>query len=134
MREQARLESGESFGEGPPDKVVGSDDVSDEEAQQYVSDVQRALRVLEAEPRDMTLSEVKLTISIESPRERQLRKMGIENESGASRDEMAVALEEVARGATPNDRIALKALAEEMNEWTSVWTQEADNAEPSSRA
>lgn len=40
-----------------------------------------------------------------------------QDESGASRDEMAAALMEVAGGRNVNDRITLKALWKEMTQW-----------------
>jgi hypothetical protein len=41
----------------------------------------------------------------------------VQDERGVSRDEMAVALMDVAEGRVPLDRIALKCLLEEMQEW-----------------
>ncbi|CAD7702355.1 unnamed protein product [Ostreobium quekettii] len=131
MKKQAELESGEAFNRVvPPDTVVGAELVGDELAQKFVSDINKALNVLKT-TRDMSLNEVKLTITIEGPRERELRRLGLEKESGASRDEMAGVLDEVSRGKVPNDRIALKALAEEINDWTSTLAQVTGSAEPS---
>ena len=67
--------------------------------------------------RDMTIAEVRLTISVEDPRARELRLMGMEDKSGVSRDEMAAALNEVAEGRVPTDRIALRELHREMISW-----------------
>ena len=67
--------------------------------------------------RDMTIAEVRLTISVEDPRARELRLMGMEDKSGVSRDEMAAALNEVAEGRVPTDRIALRELHREMINW-----------------
>lgn len=41
--------------------------------------------------RDMTVNEVKLILQIEDPRAKEQRQMGIEDKSGISRDEIALA-------------------------------------------
>lgn len=41
----------------------------------------------------------------------------LQDESGVSRDELAAALQEVAEGRIPKDRLALRELAREMIEW-----------------
>jgi hypothetical protein len=43
--------------------------------------------------------------------------VALQDESGVSRDEMAAALQEVAEGRIPKDRLALRELAREMIEW-----------------
>lgn len=65
----------------------------------------------------MELREVKLVVAIDDPRNDDARKMGIEDSSGVSRDEMAAALEQVAAGQLPNDRIALRVLHAELINW-----------------
>ena len=62
-------------------------------------------------------NEAKLVVMIESPEARERRKLGIEDERGVSRDEMAAALDDVAGGRIPKDRVALKCLYEEMLAW-----------------
>lgn len=122
MRQQAELESGAAFNRvRQPDVVLGSDKVSDEQANQYCQDIVEALRKLEVN-REMSYNEVKLTIAIDDPRTRAIRRQGIETESGISRDEMAAALTEVRNGKVPNDRIALKVLWEEMINWPALDT------------
>lgn len=52
---------------------------------------------------------MRLTLAIEDPRDRERRQlMGIENESGASRDEVAEAVVECASGEIPKDKIVLQ--------------------------
>jgi hypothetical protein len=65
----------------------------------------------------MSPAEAKLVVAIESPEAREARKLGVEDERGVSRDEMAAALDEVAAGRIPKDRLALKCLVEEMRTW-----------------
>ena len=48
-----------------------------QQARQYTFDILEALKLLEKNL-DMTLSEVKLTIAIDSPSSKEMRKMGIE--------------------------------------------------------
>lgn len=97
-------------------EVLGQDEVDDEQAKAYCRDVVRVLRMLK-EKRDMELREAKLIVAIDDPRNDDARKMGIEDSSGVSRDEMAAALEQVAAGQLPNDRIALRVLHAEMINW-----------------
>lgn len=87
-----------------------------QQAKEYCREVVRVLRTLK-ERRDMGLNEVRLTVAIEDPRARERRLMGMENDSGVSRDEMAAALTEVAEGKVPSDRIALRELYREMIQW-----------------
>ena len=97
-------------------EVYGQDEVDDEQAKAFCRDIVRVLRMLK-EKRDMELREVKLVVAIEDPRNDDARKMGIEDSSGVSRDEMAAALEQVAAGQLPNDRIALRVLHAELINW-----------------
>lgn len=65
----------------------------------------------------LQLREAKLILQIDDPRNDDARKMGVEDSRGVSRDEMAAALEEVAAGNVPTDRIALRVLHGEMVNW-----------------
>ncbi|CAI5521012.1 unnamed protein product, partial [Closterium sp. Naga37s-1] len=70
------------------------------------------------ERRDMTVQEIRLVLMIEDPREaEQRRQMGIENESGCSRDEIADAFREVCEDRVPADRMVLRKLAQDMRDW-----------------
>eukprot|EP00877_Chromochloris_zofingiensis_P009737 jgi/Chrzof1/5016/Cz15g08190.t1_Y3IP1[v5.2] len=80
----------------------------------------------------MSVSEVKLVVSIEDPRSREKRNMDMEDERGVSRDEMAVALMEVAEGRIPKDRVALKCLYEEMTTWPYLANSGADSGSSTS--
>lgn len=70
----------------------------------------------------MLFSEVKLTILIEDPRDVERRRLlGIEDEYDApTRDDLAAALEEVNEGKIPQNRVALRMLAEEMIQWPNL--------------
>lgn len=117
MRRQAELESGAAFARtSEPAKVIGSEVVTDEEAKKYCREVLATLQQLK-DTRDMSFNECKLVISIEDPRARERRTMGIEDASGVSRDEMASALVDVYEGRIPKDRVALKVLWEEITDW-----------------
>eukprot|EP00775_Hariotina_reticulata_P004034 gene4034-4281_t len=114
MKRQAELESGAAFARTKdPLEVIGADVVSEEDAKRYCREVVRILRTLKAK-RDMSINEARLIVSIEDPRTRERRQLGIEDERGVSRDEMAAALLEVADGRIPKDRLALKCLLEDM--------------------
>lgn len=118
LRQQAERESGETFvAAAAADKVLGAAEVPDDVAKEMCRDVVRMLKQLKSN-RDMSVNEIKLTIAIEDPRARERREsMGIEESSGVSRDELAVALMDVSEGRIPKDRIALRELALEMAEW-----------------
>lgn len=98
------------------DKVVGSSEVDDETAKALCRDVTRILRLLKSN-RDMDENEAKLIIQVEDPRNEDARKMGVEVASGVSRDELALALDDVCEGRIPKDRIALRVLKTEMSRW-----------------
>lgn len=105
------------------------DDASPEDLE-YVRQIQRVLELLKKN-RDMIFSEVKLTISIEDPREIERRRLlGIEDIDGPTRDDLVDALEEVNEGKVPQDRVALRLLAEEMNAWPNLEV-EATKTKPS---
>jgi hypothetical protein len=116
MQKQAEVESGQSTRAVDPNKILGEDQVSEEDAKAYCREIVQVMKTLK-QNRDMTVNEIKLTISIEDPRAREQRLMGIEDSRGVSRDEMAAALEVVAEGQVPRDRIALRELHREMVNW-----------------
>lgn len=117
MRRQAEIESGQSMrAKAEPGKILGEAEVSEEDAKAYCREIVQVLKALR-QSRDMTVNEIKLTISIEDPRAREQRLMGIEDSRGVSREEMADALTEVSEGRVPTDRIALRELRNEMINW-----------------
>lgn len=117
MKRQAELESGAAFARTKdPSEIIGADVVDEENAKALCREVVRILRTLKSK-RDMTVNEARLIVSIEDPRTREQRQLGIEDERGVSRDEMAAALLDVAEGRVPKDRLALKCLVEEMQGW-----------------
>jgi hypothetical protein len=99
-----------------PEEVIGSEEVDEEQAKAYCRDVLRIVKLLK-DRRDMDLREAKLVLQIDDPGNDEARKMGIEDSRGVSRDEIALALEDVAAGKIPADRIALKVLHGEMINW-----------------
>ncbi|XP_044497707.1 ycf3-interacting protein 1, chloroplastic [Mangifera indica] len=87
---------------------------------EYIAQVKRVLELLKKN-RDMLFSEVKLTITIEDPREVERRRLlGIEDADAPTRDDLAEALEQVNEGKVPKDRVALRMLAEEMMQWPNL--------------
>jgi hypothetical protein len=116
MQRQAEIEAGESKRKAEPGMILGEAEVSEEDAKAYCRDIVQVMKSLR-QGRDMTVNEIKLTISIEDPRAREQRMMGIEDSRGVSRDEMAEALTEVSEGRVPRDRIALRELRNEMVNW-----------------
>ncbi|CAI5471674.1 unnamed protein product, partial [Closterium sp. Yama58-4] len=87
---------------------------------QDLRDIQDIVETIELlkERRDMTVQEIRLVLMIEDPRESERRRqMGIENESGCSRDEIADAFREVCEDRVPADRMALRKLAQDMRDW-----------------
>lgn len=65
-----------------------------------------------------SFAQVKLVIGIEDPRAKERREnLGVEDESGVSREDLQYCLQEVNDGDMPEDRVALRRLAEEMREW-----------------
>ncbi|KAL9239239.1 hypothetical protein vseg_013579 [Gypsophila vaccaria] len=113
----------------PFEAATASDDVEEDEEDdvdptaddlEYISQIQRVLELLKKN-RDMLFGEVKLTISIEDPRELERRRLlGIDDSDGPSREDLAVALEEVNEGKVPRNRLALRMLAEEMSSWPNL--------------
>lgn len=119
MRRQAEIESGATTRKAEPGKVLGADEVPEDEAKRYCREVVGMLKKLK-EQRDMSLNEVRLTVGIEDPRAREKRLMGMEDSCGISREEMATALMEVSEGKIPADRIALRELSREMSAWPAL--------------
>ncbi|KAK4487967.1 hypothetical protein RD792_003705 [Penstemon davidsonii] len=71
--------------------------------------------------RDMLFNEVKLTLMIEDPRDVERRRLlGIDDEDAPTRDDLADALVQVNEGKIPENRVALKMLAEEMIQWPNL--------------
>jgi hypothetical protein len=116
MQRQAEIESGQQTRKVEPGKILGENEVTEEESKLYCREIVQAMKTLK-QNRDMTLNEIKLTIAIEDPRAREQRLMGIEDSRGVSRDEMAQALVDVAEGRIAQDRIALRELHKEMVNW-----------------
>ncbi|CDP04106.1 unnamed protein product [Coffea canephora] len=95
-------------------------DEPDPEDLEYVSQIKRVLERL-GKNRDMTFNEIKLTVMIEDPRDAERRRLlGIDDENAPTRDDLADALEEVNKGKVPENRLALKMLAEEMISWPNL--------------
>ncbi|XP_065853843.1 ycf3-interacting protein 1, chloroplastic [Euphorbia lathyris] len=87
---------------------------------QYIQEIKRVLDLLKKN-RDMLFNEVKLTISIEDPREVERRRLlGIEDPDAPTREDLAEALEQVNEGKVPKNRTALQLLAEEMINWPNI--------------
>lgn len=95
----------------------------DPEDLEYVGQIKRVLELLRKN-RDMIFSEVKLTVMIEDLREVERRRLlGIEDPDAPTREELADVLEEVNEGKIPKNRLALKLLAAEMNQWPNLEVQ-----------
>ncbi|XVF46091.1 hypothetical protein PTKIN_Ptkin02bG0260400 [Pterospermum kingtungense] len=105
---------------------VGKEDMQqvrideDEEDLQCVRQIQRVLELLRKN-RDMLFNEVKLTLMIEDPREVERRRLlGIEDPDAPNRDDLVDALEQVNEGKIPENRVALRMLAEEISNWPNL--------------
>ncbi|EPS69738.1 hypothetical protein M569_05027 [Genlisea aurea] len=111
------------------DSVDSQDELNDPDPQdlEYVSRIKTVLELLRKN-RDMLFEEVKLTIMIEDPRDVERRRLlGIDDENAPTRDDLAAALVQVNEGEIPEDRVALRMLAEEMTQWPNL------EAEPPSK-
>ncbi|XP_068655499.1 protein CHLOROPLAST ENHANCING STRESS TOLERANCE, chloroplastic-like [Aristolochia californica] len=87
---------------------------------EYIRQIKRVLELLRNN-RDMLFGEVKLTIMIEDVREAERKKLlGLEDVQEVTRDELATALEDVHGGRIPENRVALRLLAEEMSAWPNL--------------
>lgn len=115
---------------GPPGgeaATAAAQDGSDEDRR----DVEEILRVVELlkQKRGMTFGEIRLTVMIEDPREvERRRQLGLEDDRGCSREDLANALVEVNDGRLPEDRVVLRQLAEDMRSWPNL-EEEADRSE-----
>ncbi|PKI71221.1 hypothetical protein CRG98_008396 [Punica granatum] len=79
----------------------------------------------------MLFSEVRLTILIEDPREVERRRLlGIEDPDAPTREDLVAALDQVNEGKVPDNRLALRVLAEEMSQWPNLEV-EAPKKKPS---
>ncbi|XP_057420121.1 ycf3-interacting protein 1, chloroplastic [Lotus japonicus] len=97
---------------------------------EYVAQIKRVLELLKKN-RDMLFGEVKLTITIEDPRDIERRRLlGIDETDGPTREDLVVALEEVNEGKIPKDKLALQMLAEELATWPNL-EAEAPKTKPS---
>ncbi|XP_026454039.1 ycf3-interacting protein 1, chloroplastic-like isoform X1 [Papaver somniferum] len=97
---------------------------------EYIQQIKRVIELLKKN-RDMLFSEIKLTISIEDPREVERRRLlGIDDPDTPTRDDLAEALDEVNEGRVPENRVALQMLATEMLDWPNVEVQSI-NKKPS---
>ncbi|GFQ00815.1 hypothetical protein PHJA_002225400 [Phtheirospermum japonicum] len=95
----------------------GGDGDPDPQDLEYVSQIKRVLELLKKN-RDMLFNEVKLTIMIEDPRDVERRRLlGIDDENAPTRDDLAAALVQVNEGQIPENRLALRMLAEELLQW-----------------
>lgn len=82
-----------------------------------MAESQRVLKLL-AERRDMSLNEVRLVLMVEDPRATKRREeYGIEVASGVSREEILAALTDVSAGRIPSDKLALRQLVTELQNW-----------------
>lgn len=98
----------------------------EEEDQANIGEILRVVDLLKNK-RDMTSNEVRLTIMIEDPREvERRRQLGIEDERGCSKEDMAVALQEIFDGKVPEDRLILRELTKEMLNWPNLEDEIAD--------
>ncbi|XVF46093.1 hypothetical protein PTKIN_Ptkin02bG0260400 [Pterospermum kingtungense] len=67
------------------------------------------------------IQRVKLTLMIEDPREVERRRLlGIEDPDAPNRDDLVDALEQVNEGKIPENRVALRMLAEEISNWPNL--------------
>ncbi|PON83817.1 hypothetical protein TorRG33x02_203680 [Trema orientale] len=106
------------------------EDDADPQDLEYIRQIKRVLELLRKN-RDMLFSEVKLTVMIEDPREVERRRLlGIDEQDGPTRDDLVAALEQVNEGKIPEDRAALRLLAEEMIQWPNLEV-EAEKKKPS---
>ncbi|XP_030471168.2 ycf3-interacting protein 1, chloroplastic isoform X2 [Syzygium oleosum] len=118
-KEEAELRTSSVVEEEEEEKRGEYEDVDPQDLE-YVRQIRRVLELLKKN-RDMIFSEVKLTIMIEDPREVERRRLlGIEDPDAPTRDDLVEALVQVNEGKIPEDRLALKMLAEEMLQWPNL--------------
>ncbi|KAF8030479.1 hypothetical protein BT93_E2808 [Corymbia citriodora subsp. variegata] len=120
-KEEAELRASSSVAEEEEEEEKRSEDEDvDPQDLEYLQQIRRVLELLKKN-RDMLFSEVKLTIMIEDPREvERSRLLGIEDPDAPTRDDLVEALEQVNEGKVPDNRLALKMLAEEMLQWPNL--------------
>lgn len=119
-KEEAELRAASSSVAEEEEQRRGEDEDVDPQDLEYVGQIRRVLELLKKN-RDMIFSEVKLTIMIEDPREVERRRLlGIEDLDAPTREDLAEALEQVNEGKVPENRLALKMLAEEMIQWPNL--------------
>merc|ERR1712216_37111 len=99
--------------------VLGGDEVGAKEACILCKEVVINLRNL-IERRDMTINEVKLTLAIEDVRSKNTNSIETSSNSDIPREDIVNAFTNLVAGKIPKDRIALKALAKEMEIWSST--------------
>lgn len=122
-QEETQLEV-EDVSEQPQEAAEAAEDA------EYVYQILRVLELLK-EKRDMTFSEVRLTIMIEDPREtEQKRQLGVEDARGCTREDMAAALVDVYEGRIPKDRVVLRELANEMLNWPKLEIEVVNKRNP----
>jgi len=103
--------------EAPAEAAVEEQDPEAEQDMIDVNDIRFVLSKL-YDTRNMTFSEVKLILLIEDPRAKMRREsMGVEDDSGVSRDDICECLQQIQDGYMPGDRMSLRKLAQEMREW-----------------
>merc|ERR1711976_467010 len=113
-------EQEEKFGKNKENNIkIGKDEVSNEEARELCKIVVSKLRVL-IEKRDITVNEVKLILAITDPRSKDQQEMNTNAEARVPREEVVTAFANLVSGRIPNNRIALKVLAREMEDWFSI--------------
>ncbi|PIN24272.1 hypothetical protein CDL12_03005 [Handroanthus impetiginosus] len=104
----------------PTQEQTEQGDDPDPQDLEYVSQIKRVLELLRKN-RDMLFNEVKLTIMIEDPRDVERRRLlGIDDENAPTRDDLASALVQVNEGKIPEDRAALRMLAQDMLQWPNL--------------
>ncbi|KAI6704669.1 hypothetical protein NL676_007631 [Syzygium grande] len=119
-KEEAELRTSSVVEEEEGEEKRGEYEDVDPQDLEYVRQIRRVLELLKKN-RDMIFSEVKLTIMIEDPREVERRRLlGIEDPDAPTRDDLVEALVQVNEGKVPEDRLALKMLAEEMLQWPNL--------------
>ncbi|CAA0823795.1 Encodes a chloroplast protein that induces tolerance to multiple environmental stresses and reduces photooxidative damage [Striga hermonthica] len=119
-----------SFTCTPTQVEAEADNDQDPQDLEYVAQIKRVLELLRKN-RDMFFNEVKLTIMIEDPRDVERRRMlGIDDEDAPTRDDLADALVQVNEGQIPENRAALRMLAEELLQWPNLEVEATKKKQP----
>ncbi|KAJ0982910.1 hypothetical protein J5N97_011165 [Dioscorea zingiberensis] len=122
-----------SVGKEETELRIASDEPQDASPEdlECIKDIQRVLDLLKKN-RDMTIGEVKLVLMIEdsgfSERKRLLNVDDPDDE--ITKQDLIDALEEVVEGKIPENRIVLKLLAAEMNEWPDLEVETPKKSKP----